>query len=66
MHRIHIIILHCKKRRIVFFSKNKIFFLLFSFESLEENMNLCVTTQVCSFGTTAVEKVEVRISKVKD
>lgn len=32
---------------------------MISFESLEDNLNICVTTKACSFGKTVVEKIEV-------
>ena len=59
MDRIHIIILLCKKR----FSFILYLFDFLRFESLEENLNLCITTKVCSFGNTPVEKIEVCLKK---
>jgi hypothetical protein len=36
-----------------------VFDFLFSFESLEDNLNISITTKACSFGKTVVEKIEV-------
>jgi hypothetical protein len=37
-----------------------------SFESSEENLNICVTTKACSFGKTVVEKIESGTTKYND
>lgn len=36
------------------------------FESSDENLNVCITTKVCSFGKTAVEKIENGTTKYND
>jgi hypothetical protein len=58
MQQAHIIILLCKnlfiQNKNIYFSSSS-----FSFESSEDNLNVCVTTKACSFGKTVVEKLEV-------
>ncbi len=61
--RIHIIILPRKIKFNVFCIYQFDCWFFFSFESLEDNLNICVTTKACSFGKIIVEKIEVKKKK---